>query len=644
VGRSDDDSGVVPPGDVIVLGADLPYADGSEAVILDILRRSVDVSSRSDELAAHIVDWPTRYHLSRLRSNLFAPLAVESGMRVLEIGCGTGVNLRAMAERGAQVVGVEGSLARARCARERCRDLPDVTIYAGDVDDLPDIGTFDLVLLIGVLEYSTAGSGGARGPHDLLQKAAAFAGPAGSVVVAIENQLGLKYLLGYREDHHGVPWVGIEGYRDAAGARTWTRSTLSSLLSKAGLGHQRWFFPFPDYKLPTFIADEELFATDGGRQLATTFNSQPVLDHSAQPVVAADVAAVFESVVDAGIACDLANSFLVVASQVDPSSRLHDGLAWMSTQERAAMFMVDRVIRTTSTVEQTRGPRPDEPSDDGWLTNIGHGTLPIVAGGVTLGSQMLTAVMTGDDDTARAVWSVYRAAVTEWFGSDDDLLDGGAVDCTLSNVIDDGQPVFIDREWRVHERISRDIVELRALYDIGLRTVRRTGSLGSVGDVIGSIASIVGVALTDELIDRFCEFEARFQTHVHGGRTTSPDDVRTSMGMTVSDLVDFSTLSELTSHIRSLEQHAAGLEQLAAGLDQHAAGLEQHAAGLERALQAERAELSRVSERIAQVERVLDDAHMTANSAIAERDAVLHSRSFRLGNLLLRPFAAVLRR
>lgn len=127
------------PSDVIDLGSELNYLDGVEARIIETLEGVRDRSSTSDELAAHITDWPSRYHFSKLRRNLFQPFRIGPGMRVLEIGCGMGANLVTLAEAGAEVVGVEGSKSRAQAARLRTSGQSNVTVYAGDVADLPSL-------------------------------------------------------------------------------------------------------------------------------------------------------------------------------------------------------------------------------------------------------------------------------------------------------------------------------------------------------------------------------------------------------------------------------------------------------------------------------------------------------------------------
>jgi SAM-dependent methyltransferase len=61
-------------------------------------------------------------------------LGPVAGRRVLEVGCGSGVFLRAAADRGAQVVGVDASAALVELARARA---PEAELHVGDMQFLP---------------------------------------------------------------------------------------------------------------------------------------------------------------------------------------------------------------------------------------------------------------------------------------------------------------------------------------------------------------------------------------------------------------------------------------------------------------------------------------------------------------------------
>lgn len=94
----------------------------------------------------------------RMRTLLLAQLPENlTGARILDAGCGTGALAVELAERGAQVVGVDISPQLVEIARKR---LPEavagrVTFRAGDMLD-PALGRFDHVVAMDSLIYYTA--------------------------------------------------------------------------------------------------------------------------------------------------------------------------------------------------------------------------------------------------------------------------------------------------------------------------------------------------------------------------------------------------------------------------------------------------------------------------------------------------------
>ncbi|ELZ30563.1 type 11 methyltransferase [Halosimplex carlsbadense 2-9-1] len=117
--------------------------------------------------------WPT---LEELLPNL-------DGQRVLDAGCGDGYHAAALADRGADVIGVDASEGMVDTARERYGDRDRVEFRHGDLaeglDPIADDGV-DLVLCQHVLSHVT----------DLEPVAAAFARalrPGGSVVCSTHH-------------------------------------------------------------------------------------------------------------------------------------------------------------------------------------------------------------------------------------------------------------------------------------------------------------------------------------------------------------------------------------------------------------------------------------------------------------------------
>lgn len=92
--------------------------------------------------------------LSHLRAKHFAMLEVENGTTLLEIGFARGDLLRALAEAGARVTGVEFSPCACRIAKETLAGFPNADIRQADCRALPfEADSFERVFAGDVIEH-----------------------------------------------------------------------------------------------------------------------------------------------------------------------------------------------------------------------------------------------------------------------------------------------------------------------------------------------------------------------------------------------------------------------------------------------------------------------------------------------------------
>ncbi len=463
------------------------YRDGAEQYLLDGLAATADRSVGSDAVAALVRDWPSLYHLSPYRSTLFDALGLAGldGRRVLELGAGCGVITRWLGERGAEVHAIEGGLSRAEVARARTAGLDGVEVYAGNFSALAEPGGFDMVTLIGVLEYShlyhpelTDPAAAAAANLDLAARAL---GDEGVLVLAIENRMGLKYLNGAAEDHTGRLFEGIQGYPEQGSPVTWSLRELHRLLGAAGFGRVDTLVPYPDYKLATTIVDP---ARCGDDEHIHNWLLAPAPDRGSarRPTTYSESLAIRE-VARAGLLAELANSHLVLAYRGDAAAsheRLGIELGWSARHyslDRRAGLRKRLTLQDGEVACDTRPLGEPAPAVDAVRASLaGYGISfeaaddAHVPGDLAILEVFSAIAAEGLGARYTALLREHREWLIDRFGAGEagelPLVSGDAFDATWWNVVlaaGSGERVFIDREWRLAHPIPADYVLWRML-------------------------------------------------------------------------------------------------------------------------------------------------------------------------------------
>lgn len=317
------------------------YLDGAEEQVLRLIREATDRSSTSEELIAKASGWAQRYHLDPTRTNIMRALELPADARVLEIGAGCGAVTRYLGERCALVDAIEPVPSRAASAAARTDGLDSVAVFVGEIDDVPAEPAYDLVVVIGVLEYVGHGSAD-RAPYlAFLRKIADRLVDGGTLALAIENRLGVKYLAGSPEDHTNRPYDSLENYPHGGHARTFSRVELEDLFRASGLDpHTR--SAFPDYKMTRAVLGE---FPEVARSLLYRVPRFPSPDWRAPRPREAAEGPLWQTLVDARLEHEFGNSFLVLAGKGAPSRLWPDERAGVFfSSNRRAHLSVQTVI------------------------------------------------------------------------------------------------------------------------------------------------------------------------------------------------------------------------------------------------------------------------------------------------------------
>ena len=632
---------------------EFPYSDGVEfeSRLLETVTKVRDRGTFSPEIAKSITDWPSEYHFSRSRHCLVRPLGIKAGDKILELGCGCGAVTRFLGETGAEVVAVEASLIRARVAAERCRDLSNVCIFVDNLTKFQTEQRFDYVLFIGVLEYAAVFSDGVSPFVDQLRGAAQLLAAGGRVVVAIENQLGLKYLNGCSEDHVGIPFFGVQDLYAKNTVRTFGREQLRAQLSAAGLPNIRFYYPFPDYKLPSVVLSEEAL-TDPDLDPVDLLARCHARDYTGRPLRSFDEGLVFSVAHKNGILADLSNSFLAVAMADAPQADEQPALASAYSVNRDAQFVTQTmVLRGESGLVVTKQP----------LLPASGPRLADAAGTTFVLSCSDSAYVTG----RQLLWKLLKArvccdgfepihqALRPWFhyvlgrarplpeASPSHLssyvLDGHMLDCTPFNLIEMGDElVLIDVEWLTEDSIPAGWVLTRGLFHSLQAGSASAGNVQSLLEILGTLCREHGLLVTAGDIQGWLAQEADFQAVVTCRRPLGMDVEVTSgtrsflgeidsLNETIRETVfardrEFELknkfIGEIEDAIRLKNQHIAEIEDDIRHKNQHIAEIEgdirrknQHIAEIED-------DIRRKNQRITEIEQDLRRANESIDGLI----------------------------
>lgn len=511
------------------------YSDGDEveARILNIVKNAKDRSVFSQELARSITDWPSRYHLSANRAGIVRPVIDIIGNDVLEIGAGCGAITRHLGECGKNVLALEGSRNRAHIAAERCADLKNVSVLVENIDQFNTDARFDTVLLIGVLEYARVfySTPNDIDPCDaLLLQAASLLKPGGRLILAIENQLGLKYFAGYPEDHLGEVFFGIENRYTDRSIVTFGRHDLTQKLGAAGFKSQKWWFPFPDYKVPLSVISEEGLRRHPDFNAGSLCSFAAAADPQRPEVLLFSQQSAWDVVHRNALVPDMANSFLVVASaQPIPDSA---AFAYHFGFSRRPQFSKTVVFESHENgFRVTRHPlNPQLAEDKGATLRIKLETEDYMQG--VHWYDALVSVVNKPDWTVEHIGAWARTwldAVLAQSGIGRDLsqlsphsmLSGEWIDAIPRNMIaNNGRCVFIDQEWVSPAGIEIGFLIFRGIRDalLALESCARpgTGVPLQLDQLIIDTTFGLGIWFSREDIRRYKDMEHQFQERALG--------------------------------------------------------------------------------------------------------------------------------
>lgn len=475
---------------------DFGYKDSGDAQnkIYNIIKHSKDRGVFSAELINQADDWPTYYHLTPLRANILRPFVKQiSTGRTLELGAGCGAITRFIGELGGKVVAVEGSADRARIIGNRCEELKNVTVIADLIQNFKPDEKFDVVTLIGVLEYSQVYINEPDPVQYLLKLAKSFLKDDGVLIIAIENQLGLKYFCGSAEDHLGRVMFGVnDSYTDKS-AITFGRKELTQHIHRAGFESVNLYVPLPDYKTPVSIIYPKGFedaSVEAGWDASPILSGAVIHDRQRPQHPTFSLECAWGVIGRNGLAQDVANSFLFAVRKT-ASTTQDNVLAAHYGGQRPAKFAKETqfTLKDGSLMTQTRYV-----SNTGKLDSAKWDLGPYRTGKLWFDELLLLVNRPSWSFSDLSKWTgvwidALRASPLQPTNATiaelqhfSQLLPPNYIDATPTNFVvnSNGRGDFFDLEWNFSTALPVEFVVFRGLF---LTLHRMTSCARPAGDV-----------------------------------------------------------------------------------------------------------------------------------------------------------------
>ncbi|MCC6028438.1 MAG: class I SAM-dependent methyltransferase [Archaeoglobus sp.] len=456
----------------------IEYSDGSEDYLLSVFRNFEKIDGYPIELQKYIKDWPTLYNLSYLRTNILSSISelFRRDWRVLDCGAGTGALTLWLAKYFSHVDAVEGNPKRIQVLKERAKGYSNIRFFCGDITLMSLPHEYELITLIGVLEYIpyfSKNKDKERVCIEFLKKLSRYLNNDGILVIAIENKLGLKYICGCAEEHSARIFDGLIDYPRGDSPITFSKNELENILQKSGFKKIKFYYVFPDYKLPIcFIKESEKI-----NQL-NVYNWITDLfpDYFVQREFIIPDQLFLKTICKSGLIGHFSNSFLILASKSSKVNLETEFLIrkfWNPHNTKPVFHHTIDLIEINGELKIRRKPLINQEKS----FNLGVVKFKLedceYVRGESLIYEAFSALMKNDGYTTlkNLVMRLYEELIKNFgTGEVDDkgfpIVSGEAIDFTFWNIIKTPEEDlrFIDRKWTFHKFLTSDFILFRNLF------------------------------------------------------------------------------------------------------------------------------------------------------------------------------------
>ena len=227
----------------------------SEEKIIEYINSKQD--NDFEDIVRKDLDDEVVLNLSNIRKNLIYSYDFEPNSTVLEIGARFGALTGALCEKCEKVISTEFNKKRAEAIQKRYENVENLEVIVGQIQDIEFEEKFDYITLFGVLEYAQKIFDTEKPALDLLFYCKKLLKPEGKLLIGTDNKFALKSYVGDIDKCTGITFDSITGYKSSKKSYKLGKNQIENFLKEVGLNNYKFFYPLPDYKLPSLIFSDE---------------------------------------------------------------------------------------------------------------------------------------------------------------------------------------------------------------------------------------------------------------------------------------------------------------------------------------------------------------------------------------------------
>ena len=191
----------------------------------------------------------------------------------------------------------------------------NVEIIEGKYNKIKIDEEFDYVILLGTLEYANEIIDENDSAHKLIEFAKSKTKNDGKVLLAVDNRLGVNYLVGNKSNHCEKIYDSTKN--KFAKGKMYSRTELDSIIEKCNFKYKKFYYPLPNYKYPNVIYTDNKIPKKNDSKI----NYNVIYEDGS--LILQDECALLKQFITEGVFTKFTNSYFVELSEVEEENKIN---------------------------------------------------------------------------------------------------------------------------------------------------------------------------------------------------------------------------------------------------------------------------------------------------------------------------------